>query len=166
MVPIKIYEDDPNTDINYDSNGRPGNIDWSLSSLDIASGMITLTVDGDPLLDGDRVDDWFDYDPSGNMTIDFGFYEEAVSVNVNRLNETLAKIYPNPFNDFIMVETKSYENHTITIMSATGQVVFQSPLSAKASKIGIGDFASGMYIVVLKNKDGEIKWAKNLMRTR
>jgi hypothetical protein len=66
---------DPNNDINHDDNGRSGaGLYPGLTELDIASGIITLTATGEPLNDGDRMDDWFDYDTSGNQTIDFGFY--------------------------------------------------------------------------------------------
>jgi hypothetical protein len=80
MTPTPIFADDPNSDINLDNNGRPGNIAWGLTGRDIVSGMITLTAGGEPLNDGDRLDSWFDYDPSGNMTIDFGFYQEGAVV--------------------------------------------------------------------------------------
>ncbi len=69
---------EPNTDINFDNNGRSGaGLYPGLDALDIASGIITLTETGEPLNDGDREDDWFDYDVSGNQTIDFGFFREG-----------------------------------------------------------------------------------------
>ncbi len=73
---------DPNSDINFDDNGSPGGFP-GLIDLDISSGIIVLTADGEPLGDGDREDDWFDFDPSGNMTIDFGFYNESGCAAVN-----------------------------------------------------------------------------------
>lgn len=74
MVPTSSYTD-PNSDINGDNNGRDGSLEFpGLSNLDIASGIVELSLDGEPLNDGDREDDWFDYDPSGNMTVDFGFH--------------------------------------------------------------------------------------------
>ena len=70
-----IGDSDPNNDIDKDDNGRPGYISFpGLGQEDFASGTVTLTADGEPLGDGDRIDEWFDYDISGNMTVDFGFY--------------------------------------------------------------------------------------------
>ena len=65
---------DPNTDIDLDNNGSgpPGS--------DIMSGTITITATGEPLNDGDSSDCYFDNDPSGNMTIDFGFYDPDLFV--------------------------------------------------------------------------------------
>ncbi|MFK7935621.1 MAG: M66 family metalloprotease [Saprospiraceae bacterium] len=72
MTSIPIFTTDPNTDTDLDNNatGEP--------FTDIFSGIIELTADGEPLNDGDREDDWFNFDPSGNMTIDFAFYQEGV----------------------------------------------------------------------------------------
>lgn len=65
---------DPNTDIDKDNNGRPGIQFAGLGEMDFASGIIDLSEDGEPLDDDDVVSDWFDYNPSGNMSVDFGFY--------------------------------------------------------------------------------------------
>lgn len=163
MVPVEIYTDDPNSDINHDNNGRPGHLAWGLTQQDIVSGMITLTADGEPLGDGDRVDSWFDYDPSGNMTIDFGFYVEGAVVDVTEPASSLANIYPNPFSDFIIVEIEKYDGYTIDIVATSGQIFLQSNLYAYRSKIEIGNLSSGLYAVVLKNTFGEIKEVRRLM---
>ncbi len=73
---------DPNNDVNGDNNACFTNVfnlepgasacDTNPENIDYSSGIITVTADGEPLLDGDREDSHFDYDPSGNMTIDFG----------------------------------------------------------------------------------------------
>lgn len=73
-----------NNDIDGDNNAcfssggqaglGTGPCSTAMARRDIASGVVTLSADGEPLMDGDRIDDWFDFDPSGNMTIDFGFH--------------------------------------------------------------------------------------------
>lgn len=65
---------DPNTNIDLDNNGSGSPF------TDIFSGTITITNGDEPLNDGDGSDCWYDYDPSGNMTIDFGFYNPALFV--------------------------------------------------------------------------------------
>ncbi len=59
---------DANNDVDFDNNG------FGNAFTDIFSGIVTLTVDGEPLNDGDPQDGLIDYDPAGNNTIDFGFY--------------------------------------------------------------------------------------------
>ncbi|MDG2448625.1 MAG: hypothetical protein P8M34_03275, partial [Saprospiraceae bacterium] len=65
---------DPNNDVDGDDNGQNGSDLQNLNDRNQISKPIIITADGEPLLDGDRDDNNFDYDPSGNMTIDFGFY--------------------------------------------------------------------------------------------
>jgi hypothetical protein len=57
-----------NNDVDFDNNG------FGNPFTDIFSGIVTLTVDGEPLNDGDPDDGLFDLDPAGNNTVDFGFY--------------------------------------------------------------------------------------------
>lgn len=72
MVSSEIHSDDPNNDNRVDNNGHGDPF------TDIFAGIITLTADGEPLNDGDRESCWFDFDPSGNMTIDFAFHSDGV----------------------------------------------------------------------------------------
>lgn len=63
---------DANNDVDFDNNGSGNPFD------DIFSGIVTLTVDGEPLNDGDPVDEVFNLDPAGNNSVDFGFYNPNV----------------------------------------------------------------------------------------
>lgn len=166
MVPIEMYTDDPNTDINLDNNGRPGNLGWGLTSQDIVSGMLTLTADGEPLGDGDREDSWFNYDPSGNMTVDFGFYIDGAVVGTNVPPEDRIHIYPNPFTDKLIVDMPAFEGHSIAIMDPLGRQVFQSELRAPKSILGIADLQAGVYVAILRDKNGVLKEAKSVVRIR
>jgi len=67
MTPSAIFTDADN-DIDLDNNGR------GFPFGDIFSGTINITADGEPLNDGDPLDDWYNLDPAGNQTVDFGFY--------------------------------------------------------------------------------------------
>ncbi|MDA9773828.1 MopE-related protein [Saprospiraceae bacterium] len=64
-----VFEENADNDIDLDNNGS-GN-----AFTDIFSGIVTLTIDGEPLNDGDPEDCIFDFDSGGNNTIDFGFYD-------------------------------------------------------------------------------------------
>ena len=114
---------DPNNDINHDDNGRSGaGVYPGLDVLDIASGIITLTADGEPLNDGDRIDDWYDYDPSGNQTVDFGFFGDSSTTPIAK--EAYANqisIYPNPTQEVLMVKIEQVEVSSLEIWSIRGQ---------------------------------------------
>ena len=57
-----------NNDIDLDNNG------FGYPFSDIMAGIVTLTSDQEPLNDGDDFNCYFDYDASGNNTVDFGFF--------------------------------------------------------------------------------------------
>ena len=62
------FEPNANNDQDFDNNGFGGPFS------DIMSGIVSLTSEGEPLGDGDQFNCYFDYDASGNNTIDFGFF--------------------------------------------------------------------------------------------
>ncbi len=68
FVSTNGFEPNANNDVDFDNNGN------GYPFTDIFSGIVTLTVDGEPLNDGDPTDGIFDLDPAGNNTVDFGFY--------------------------------------------------------------------------------------------
>ncbi|MBX2816187.1 MAG: T9SS type A sorting domain-containing protein [Saprospiraceae bacterium] len=81
-------EADPNNDRDGDDNGQPGSTLQALSDRNIISKPIFLSSGEEPLQDGDPQSEDFDYDPSGNMTIDFGFYDPDIpcpAINVQFL---------------------------------------------------------------------------------
>ncbi|MEL6392846.1 MAG: sialate O-acetylesterase, partial [Bacteroidota bacterium] len=82
---------DADNDIDLDNNGS------GQPFTDIMSGIVTLTLDGEPLDDGDPFSCLFNYDASGNNTIDFGFFDPNVtSVSAGLTEEVGIQFYPNP----------------------------------------------------------------------
>ncbi|MDF1698714.1 MAG: sialate O-acetylesterase [Saprospiraceae bacterium] len=94
------YVADANNDVDFDNNGS-GN-----PFTDIFSGIVTLTVDGEPLNDGDPEDSLFDLDPAGNNTVDFGFYNPTTNdvdndgfSNIEDCDDFNAAINPNQMEE-------------------------------------------------------------------
>ncbi|MFT6106712.1 MAG: hypothetical protein ACJATL_000948 [Rickettsiales bacterium] len=58
-----------NNDADLDNNG------YGKHNTDITSGIVTLTIGGEPLEDGDSWNCYYDLDSSQNNTVDFGFYD-------------------------------------------------------------------------------------------
>lgn len=162
MVPTGVYVEDPNSDINFDNNGRPG-LEWGLTNQDIVSGMITLTANGEPLNDGDREDDWFDFDPSGNMTIDFGFHLEGAT-STNEIDESQAKIYPNPFQDQLTILTPISADYSLSILNANGQEVSFQEFNGNRSQLPLAELPAGVYIALLKLSSGEVVLSRRLVK--
>lgn len=141
MTPVEGHTD-PNNDINGDNNGRPGNLEFpGLSELDIASGIIELTTDGEPLNDGDREDDWFDYDPSGNMTVDFGFYFEG---GCPKLDLEISGLL------FLCDE----ELGSIKVAAASGEAPYSYIWNTGDTNSELVDLGIGEYIVTVTDNKG------------
>lgn len=134
MVSTKAVSD-PNTDIDSDNNGRPG-IPFGLTGQDIVSGIIDLTADGEPLDDHDRPSGWFDYNPSGNMSVDFGFYFPAGCPVINAyLLGT----------DSLCVQ----ENGNLTVDPASGTGPFSYTWQDGSNTAVRTDILPGKYLVTL-----------------
>ena len=67
-----VFVSNANNDVDFDNNG------FGNPFTDIMAGVVTLTLDQEPLDDGDSYNCYFNYDASGNNTIDFGFYNPNV----------------------------------------------------------------------------------------
>lgn len=75
---------DPNNDLDKDDNGQDANtLVPGLSGLNKISKPIILTAEGEPLQDGDPTNADFNFDPAGNMTVDFGFYNPKDCPKIN-----------------------------------------------------------------------------------
>lgn len=164
MVPTVPFTEDPNTDIDGDSQGRPGNINWGLAELSMVSGLITITADGEPLNDGDREDCWFDYDPSGNMTIDFGFFVEGAVVSTGEPVNQLAKIFPNPSSGYFQLETERFNGQTLSLVNTYGQTVLSTKLTAQQTRIDVSGLPAGVYVALLQDGSGKFNWSSKLVK--
>ncbi len=142
---------DPNNDINNDNNGRQGFEFPGLGEYDYASGIITLTADGEPLNDGDRIDDWFDYDPSGNMTVDFGFHFENDCANINGIITGTENLCPGNLGQL-----------SVEVINGEGPYTFH--WSTNSTNSVIENLNVGDYIVTItdaKGCKGEVSYTIN-----
>ena len=67
------------------------------------------------------------------------------------------KVYPNPAYDELIIKTESANYSSFTITNQLGQVVLQSALKPMQTDIGISQLASGLYYIVIKGNNNEIK---------
>lgn len=129
-------------DVDLDNNGS-GN-----PFSDIMSGIVTLSSDGEPLNDGDPLSCYFNYDASGNNTIDFGFYDPNVSAVNDGLNveDHWVQLYPIPvLNAFtIKGNLRSYQ---IELYDAVGRMLRKIDASGPTQSVDISSFPAGMYFV-------------------
>jgi len=73
-----------------------------------------------------------------------------VSVNENALNKTTFNIYPNPANDFFIIENNDSKIENLEITDCFGKLVYVNTLSKNSPniiKVDIQELKSGLYFV-------------------
>lgn len=140
FVSSKVFEPNANNDVDQDNNGL-GN-----PHSDIMSGIVTLTSGEEPVNDGDANNCYFDYDSSGNNSVDFGFYNPLVSNIADGLNPSKVKIYPMPVQNVFKV-SGLWGTYHLEIYDAVGRLLKEIPQSDITEMIDISTLSPGMYFV-------------------
>jgi hypothetical protein len=146
-------------DVDGDNNGSGG------AFTDIMSGIVTLTSGDEPLLDGDPFNCYFDYDASGNNTVDFGFYDpNFVSGSEDVVKEaSLVKVYPNPTHDIVMLEGE-LSGYTLELRDGLGQLYKQWQTRGTRDRLDLSGLPRGIYFVHILEPNGQVKEMHKVIR--
>jgi hypothetical protein len=153
FVSTNGLQTDVNNDEDKDNNG------FGEAFSDILSGIVTLTAGGEPLNDGDRPDNWFDYDPSGNMTVDFGFYVKGAAVlascddaitdtggaiqNYKSNENVLYNICPNSTDKHVVISFDQFEVDPTDALYVYDGPTTNSPLIVSSNPATVSGFPAG-----------------------
>jgi hypothetical protein len=141
------FEPDADNDVDLDNNG------FGNPFTDIMSGIVTLSSGEEPLNDGDPFNCYFDYDASGNNTVDFGFYNPNISaVNEgSQVDSHWIQIFPMPvLNEFTIKGSLSV--YQIEIYDAVGRILLKIDSAESSHTINISSFPAGLYFVKTINQ--------------
>jgi len=76
-----------------------------------------------------------------------------VIVNVESIQEPLVRLYPNPANDLLTVETKQHGHHSIKITSLNGQLLYTDRMEGPTHQIDLSTFQKGLYFITIRTRD-------------
>ena len=141
------FQPDADNDADLDNNG------FGAAFTDIMSGIVTLTSEEEPLNDGDPSNCYFNYDASGNNTVDFGFYNPNISAVKDDLSmeDPWIQIFPMPvLNAFTIKGNLSLCQ--IEIYDAVGRMLRKIDANGSSHTIDISSFPSGLYFVKAINQ--------------
>ncbi|MEL7220129.1 MAG: sialate O-acetylesterase [Bacteroidota bacterium] len=143
-------------DVDFDNNGS------GEPFMDIFSGIVTLTSDEEPLDDGDPFDCYFDYDGSGNNTIDFGFFNP----NITAVTEGKAQqfqIFPNPAQDMFTIKG-DLSQYRLELFDALGRIQRKLVLNGATQTIDISDLPKGLYLLKILDHSNQLMDIQKLVK--
>jgi len=138
------FVEEADNDVDFDNNG------FGDPFTDIMSGIVTLTEGDEPLGDGDPFNCYFDYDGSGNNTIDFGFYDPAVTA-VEESEANGIRLYPNPAFDALTVEG-NLSIYQLELMDNLGRLYQKVKPTASSHTFDLSDLPTGIYTLRFVHK--------------
>ena len=145
--PLEGFKSTGNFQANADNNVDLDNNGFGNPFSDIMSGIVTLQSDGEPLNDGDPANCYFNYDASGNNTVDFGFYNPAVSsTNEDVLDPDGVQIFPMPVVQAFTVKGKR-NAFQVELYDAVGQLLRKNDARQLTHTIDLSGFPAGLYFV-------------------
>lgn len=143
-----------NNDVDFDNNG------FGNPFTDIMAGVVTLTLDQEPLDDGDSYNCYFNYDASGNNTINFGFFNLDVvaggpscQILELPLGWSTFSTYMLPYNTDINVVLSPIYDHVVIVKDYSGNAYLPEFLF---NGIGAIDVGQGYHIKTTADVSVEI----------
>lgn len=102
-------------------------------------------------------DCFFDYDPGGNNTVDFGFYNtNTTSVTTQDGEVQWKSVYPNPATDHLTI-TSSNDMERIEVLDALGRTHQSIRPNGTTHILDVTSLTSGIYILRFSDKGGRIE---------
>ncbi|HNX07296.1 MAG TPA: T9SS type A sorting domain-containing protein [Bacteroidales bacterium] len=141
-----------------------GNIDVEAFDADINSNCFSHTRVYDVTAGNQTfyaiAHNFIEYDGSGIASVYASLTAEFIpndnTAVENYLGENDLSIYPNPANDELYIEFPGYKNAHVKITNTAGQLIQSFDLQHSKTKINIGTFARGLYIVNIIGDQGSI----------
>ena len=106
---------------------------------------------------------YFDGNPvvmTNNIKTRVGFC--SVSANVEERSTITARVYPNPANDVITIETSQATAHHYDLTNTVGQTVLSGELQQQIGQVNIKSLPAGVYYITISN--GETKHIEKLVK--
>ena len=99
------------------------------------------------------------FDPIGNESansnsIEVTTLDPTVSIGENAIDDGgLVKVYPNPANNSLTIETEHPDRYSIEITSLNGQLIFSTIMVGNTHQLDLSSFQKGAYLITIRSKD-------------
>ena len=141
------FEPNADNDVDLDNNG------FGNPFTDIMSGIVSLRSDEEPLNDGDPFNCYFNYDASGNNTVDFGFYNPDISPVKEELksDDPWIQIFPMPVGNEVTIRG-NLGLYQLELYDGVGQLLLKIDTNGSSYTMDISSFPAGPYFIKTTNK--------------
>lgn len=82
---------------------------------------------------------------------------------MNRTDQTIVKIYPNPAKDLLTIEINHANRQAVSLVSGNGKkILVSSDLIDGKLQLNTGNFARGLYLLMIE-RDGQIVYKEKVV---
>lgn len=71
----------------------------------------------------------------------------------NNVRASKIRIYPNPANELLSIETDLSDHRSIEITSLNGQMIYSTKMEGTAHQVDLSSFRKGAYFITIRSKD-------------
>ena len=93
--------------------------------------------------------------------------KEGFALGIKTISENKFSIYPNPTNDILFIDNGNYQamsGYSIKIVSLTGTVVYNQPITSQQVQISMNQFAvKGLYFAQIFDPNNQLVEAKKIV---
>lgn len=147
---VLIFDGDSwNVELTFDENSSSNDFD-EVVTVDLSS-YVNNTI---------NVAFVYEYNDGYEVSIDNVSIDNQVSIDNE--NTILASVYPNPSNQYVMIENA--KGAELTIYNALGQVVLSSDIDSNKEFVNSSNLSEGSYILKLKSESGSYTQKLNVIR--
>jgi Secretion system C-terminal sorting domain len=102
---------------------------------------------------------YFDFNPPIITNTAKTFFLISATGEIGR---NTIKVYPNPTNDLIAIDSEKSLDGIAIFTNLMGQVVAQKSISGRNQTLSIGQYPKGLYIMSIKTKEGQ--WSTKILK--
>lgn len=95
-----------------------------------------------------------------NVALDSANYADTSSASAQDLSIANIALYPNPANNFVILEGENLIGSTINILSINGQIVARENAIGNQTRLNLSQLESGLYLIEVVTTDGSNYRAK------
>jgi predicted GH43/DUF377 family glycosyl hydrolase len=117
---------------------------WWLAKSESKLHFCNIYIDGDALT--------FKAIDENQVVFDDLVLDKTTGINDFRSTSNI-RVYPNPANDLLTIETDDPGQHTIEITSLNGQLLYSTLIEGPTHQIDLSTFQRGLYFITIRSRD-------------